>query len=181
MQDNTSDNNNNNTDEPMGATGEPQAEVVEVTPCGLLCACLTCLIGCACLPFVCCCAVTATGVDHAVNKAQGKRFDSVQNKWVIDDLVEEEKGLANIPDDDDDILKTSQEAADEAPSGEPMSSSSTTTTSALRREPRPLLPGTFSKCRRRRPECSRGLFLPRRDHRSPTCSGRCRIVFPGPC
>mmetsp|Transcript_13823 Transcript_13823/g.38884 ORF Transcript_13823/g.38884 Transcript_13823/m.38884 type:complete len:470 (-) Transcript_13823:156-1565(-) len=128
MQDNTSDNNNNNTDEPMGATGEPQAEVVEVTPCGLLCACLTCLIGCACLPFVCCCAVTATGVDHAVNKAQGKRFDSVQNKWVIDDLVEEEKGLANIPDDDDDILKTSQEAADEAPSGEPMSSSSTTTT-----------------------------------------------------
>lgn len=85
-------------------------EVVEVTPCGMLFGCCACLLGCACLPFLCCCAVTASATDTAVNRIQGKRYDGVQRKWVIDNLDEEEEGLAEIPEDDDDILKTAEES-----------------------------------------------------------------------
>ena len=97
------------------ATEESEAisdeEVVEVTPCGMLIGCFACLLGCACLPFLCCCMVTATATDTAVNRIQGKRYDTVQGKWVIDNLDEEEKGLAEIPEDDEDILKTSDDSA----------------------------------------------------------------------
>merc|ERR1711865_233553 len=54
-------------------------------------------------------AVTATATDSAVNRIQGKRWDATQSKWVIDNLTEEGKTLANIPDDDDDILKMAAE------------------------------------------------------------------------
>lgn len=93
-----------------GNPGEEVEEVPEVSLCGLLLGCCACLVGCACLPFLCCCAVTATATDVAVNKAQGKRYDGTQGKWVIDNLDEEEKGLAGIPEDDDDILKMSKES-----------------------------------------------------------------------
>lgn len=108
-------NNNTNTNTNDGPQPAMTAEEVVVTPCGLLLGCFTCLLGCMCLPFLCCCAVTATAADTAANRAQGKRFDNVQGKWVIDDLVEEEKTLNGIPDDDDDLIKLSQESGDEKP------------------------------------------------------------------
>ena len=99
------------------AQGEAQAqEDIVITPCGLLLGCCACLVGCACLPFLCCCAVTASAADQAVNRVQGKRWDATQGKWVIDNLTEEEKTLAEIPDDDDDIL---QLAAAEAAADKP--------------------------------------------------------------
>lgn len=55
--------------------------------------------------------MTATATDQAVNRIQGKRQDA-RGKWIIDDLEEEEKGLAGIPDDDEDILKISHESGD---------------------------------------------------------------------
>jgi len=106
---------NNNADTSANVNTPSQGEVEEeivITPCGLLLGCCACLVGCACLPFLCCCAVTATAADQAVNKMQGKRWDATQGKWVIDNLVEEEKTLADIPDDDDDILKMAAEEAD---------------------------------------------------------------------
>lgn len=108
-------NNAANTAPPQG--GNPASpgqgetvEVVELSLCGALLSCCACLIGCACLPFLCCCAVTATATDAAVHKMQGKRYDATQGKWVVDNLEEEEKGLVGVPEDDDDILKTSHEA-----------------------------------------------------------------------
>jgi hypothetical protein len=94
------------------ASGEEVDEGIEVSLCGLILGCCACLLGCACLPFLCCCAVTATASNTAVNRIQGKRYDSVQEKWVIDNLDEEEKGLVDIPEDDDDILKMSEDSSD---------------------------------------------------------------------
>jgi len=118
---------NNNADTNANVNTPSQNEVQEeivITPCGLLLGCCACLVGCACLPFLCCCAVTATAADQAVNKMQGKRWDATQGKWVIDNLVEEEKTLADIPDDDDDILKMASEEADTDTSGDNNASSS---------------------------------------------------------
>jgi hypothetical protein len=71
--------------------------------------CVGCLLACAlclvCCPLVCCCAAGHT----AAQKAQGKRYDSKQHKWVIDNLEEDAKALQGIPHDDDDILKLSKE------------------------------------------------------------------------
>jgi len=100
-----------------GTQGEVQEEIM-ITPCGLLFGCCACLLACVCLPFICCCAVTATATDQVVNKMQGKRWDATQRKWVIDNLTEEEKTLADIPEDDDDILKISHEEADTDKPGE---------------------------------------------------------------
>mmetsp|Transcript_18383 Transcript_18383/g.42408 ORF Transcript_18383/g.42408 Transcript_18383/m.42408 type:complete len:468 (+) Transcript_18383:168-1571(+) len=105
---------------------DPNVEVVEVTPCGMLVGFCACLLGCACLPFLCCCMVTATATDTAVNRIQGKRYDTIQGKWVLDNLDEEEKGLAEIPEDDEDILKTSQDSAHTDISEETSGVSSTT-------------------------------------------------------
>jgi len=44
-----------------------------------------------------------------VNKAQGKRWDRTQNKWIIDKLDEEAAEVDKLPKDDDDILKISKE------------------------------------------------------------------------
>jgi hypothetical protein len=44
-----------------------------------------------------------------VNKAQGKRWDGKQRKWVIDNLEGEGAALKGIPDDDDDILGLARE------------------------------------------------------------------------
>lgn len=105
------------------AQGEAQEDIV-ITPCGLLLGCCACLVGCVCLPFLCCCAVTASATDQAVNRMQGKRWDATQSKWVIDNLTEEEKALAEIPDDDDDILKmAAAEAAAGKPSGDNVNAS----------------------------------------------------------
>ena len=103
---------NDNT-QPTPPPGE-EVEMLEVTPCGLILGCLTCLVGCACLPFLCCCAATTMATDTAVNRMQGKRWDSVVGQWVIDNLEEEEKGLkeTEIPEDDSDILKAANESAD---------------------------------------------------------------------
>jgi hypothetical protein len=57
-------------------------------------------------PLICCCVAA----DQAVNRAQGKRWDAVQHKWVVDNLEDEEKTLQGIPSDDDDILKLNKEA-----------------------------------------------------------------------
>lgn len=102
---------NQNTNTAPTHTHDEGAEVVEVSPCGLILGCCACLVGCACLPFLCCCAVTATATDQAVNRMQGKRWDATQGKWIVDNLEEEEKGLGVIPKDDDDILKTAHESA----------------------------------------------------------------------
>jgi len=70
-----------------------------------LCGCALCLVAIpiACLGLCCCCAVGTA--DNVVNKAQGKRWNQVENKWVIDNLAEEETGVKDLPKDDDDILK----------------------------------------------------------------------------
>jgi hypothetical protein len=113
----TEDNNKTNMAAPQeenpasGNQGEEVEEELVLSLCGLLVGCCACLVGCACLPFLCCCAVTASAADTAVNRVQGKRFDATQGKWVIDNLDEEEKGLFEIPEDDDDILKMSDESA----------------------------------------------------------------------
>lgn len=44
-----------------------------------------------------------------MNKAQGKRWDRTQNKWIIDKLDEEAAEVDKLPKDDDDILKISKE------------------------------------------------------------------------
>mmetsp|Transcript_20238 Transcript_20238/g.50348 ORF Transcript_20238/g.50348 Transcript_20238/m.50348 type:complete len:458 (+) Transcript_20238:82-1455(+) len=106
--------NNNANAVPPHAHGEG-AEMRQGSPCGML---LCCLAACACLPFLCCCAVTAKATETVANKMQGKRYDTTQHKWVIDNLEEEEKGLAGIPEDDDDILKTADESADATTPGE---------------------------------------------------------------
>lgn len=102
-------NNGQNNDTNTAPHGSEVQEEIVLTPCGLLMGCAACILGCACLPFLCCCAVTATATDSAVNRIQGKRWDATQSKWVIDNLAEEGKTLANIPDDDDDILKMAAE------------------------------------------------------------------------
>lgn len=101
-------------------------EVMVMTPCGMIFGCFACLLACVCLPFICCCAVTVTATDQVVNKMQGKRWDRTQGIWVIDNLTEEEKTLADIPEDDDDILKMSHEEADTDKPGESSNVSSTT-------------------------------------------------------
>jgi len=55
----------------------------------------------------CCCSAGNT----AVNKAQGKRWDGKQRRWVVDNIEEEAASLRDIPDDDSDILKTPEEFA----------------------------------------------------------------------
>ena len=77
--------------------------------CERLCACACCLafLPLACLGMCCCCATSA--VDSGVNKAQGKRWDQTQQKWVIDKLDEEEKEVKKLPGDDEDILKVIKE------------------------------------------------------------------------
>lgn len=75
------------------------------TFCQRLCASLCCLafLPVACLGLCCCCFASAA--DNALHKAQGKRWDPTQKKWVVDRLEEEAEGVAKFPRDDDDILK----------------------------------------------------------------------------
>jgi len=83
-------------------TGEelrPPTFCEKLFACGL-CLCFTPVaLACAC----CCCA--ASTAESAVNKAQGKRWDVTQNKWVFDKLDEEGKEIEKLPKDDGDILK----------------------------------------------------------------------------
>mmetsp|Transcript_6587 Transcript_6587/g.9780 ORF Transcript_6587/g.9780 Transcript_6587/m.9780 type:complete len:472 (+) Transcript_6587:94-1509(+) len=103
-QDNPNTTNGNNEDErevkQMGAIGTCFATGIT---------CFACLIGCgiaaAILPLFCCCHATNT----IAQKAQGKRYDQVQRKWVVDNLEKEAAGLEKVPKDDDDILKLSKE------------------------------------------------------------------------
>ena len=88
-------------------TGEQQEEVVVINPCGCCIACLCCIL---LLPLACCCVAA----DQAVHRVQGKRWDAVQQKWVIDNLEAEEKTLQGVPSDDDDILKVAKADAEEA-------------------------------------------------------------------
>lgn len=79
------------------------------TLCGRICDCIFCL---ACIPVCClslCCCLGISAADNAVNKAQGKRWDRTQNKWIIDKLDEEAAEVDKLPKDDDDILKISKE------------------------------------------------------------------------
>uniref|UniRef100_A0A7S4K3P7 J domain-containing protein n=1 Tax=Odontella aurita TaxID=265563 RepID=A0A7S4K3P7_9STRA len=94
----------------------------EIPRGGLLSSCVGCLCCLMCTPLLICCCCCAAG-DAAANKVQGKRWDATVNKWVIDNLENEEKTLAGIPADDDDILKVSKEEAakeeaEEKPAGE---------------------------------------------------------------
>ena len=61
----------------------------------------------ACLSLCCCLGVSAA--DNAVNKAQGKRWDRTQNKWIVDKLDDEAEEISKLPKDDDDILKQSKD------------------------------------------------------------------------
>jgi hypothetical protein len=81
---------------------EQQQEELVLNPCGCCVACLCCLVMC---PLVCCCFAA----NQAVNRVQGKRWDAVQNKWVIDNLQEEEKTLEGTPSDDNDILEINRD------------------------------------------------------------------------
>ena len=97
---------------PLGDEQRPR------TLCGALCDCLFCL---ACIPVCCvslCCCLGISAADNAVNKAQGKRWDGTQNKWVIDRLDEEAAEVEKLPRDDDDILKTAKEEDEEKAAGE---------------------------------------------------------------
>ena len=111
------DDNNNEEEE------EEEEDALEPTLCGLCLACLCCLI---CTPFLICCCCCA-GADAAVNKAQGKRWDGVQQRWVLDNLEKEVATLQGIPDDDDDILKH-EEGEDEAGATATTTETTTTTT-----------------------------------------------------
>lgn len=55
---------------------------------------------------LCCCC---SGAHTATQKAQGKRWNAVTHKWVIDNLEEDEATLKDINIEDDDILKVSEE------------------------------------------------------------------------
>ena len=102
---------------------QQQAEeeaVPEPTLCGVCVGCLACLclipIACCGLVVSCaalCCCLGVSAADNAVNKAQGKRWDGIQHKWVVDKLNEEEIEIQKFPTDDDDILKTSEDENDE--------------------------------------------------------------------
>lgn len=77
--------------------------------CESLLGCLCCLV---CVPTACaaglltmCCCIGANATSTAIHKAQGKRWDGTQGKWVIDRLDEEAEEVAKLPKDDDDILK----------------------------------------------------------------------------
>jgi len=76
---------------------------------GTIFACACCLV---CTPFLVLCCCGAVG-NTAVKKAQGKRYDSKQGKWVVDDLEKDEATLKGLPANDDDILNM-DEAADDA-------------------------------------------------------------------
>uniref|UniRef100_A0A7S1ZAG6 J domain-containing protein n=1 Tax=Trieres chinensis TaxID=1514140 RepID=A0A7S1ZAG6_TRICV len=81
----------------------------------LLALCLNtifCLTLCPIFCVGCCCACCLSATNSAVQKAQGKRYDSKQHRWIIDNLSEEAKVLEGVPDDDDDILKIANEAED---------------------------------------------------------------------
>ena len=92
------------------AAAEEEEDLPPGTLLGCLCTILTCLcitpIAVACGLCCCCCAVT----DTAVAKAQGKRWDAVQGKWVIDNLEHEQEEL---PADDSDILNMGAAAPEE--------------------------------------------------------------------
>lgn len=74
-----------------------------------LCGCAICLVALplACLGLCCCCALGTA--DNVVNKAQGKRWNQVEQKWVIDNLTEEETGVKGLPKDDEDILEIKED------------------------------------------------------------------------
>jgi hypothetical protein len=99
-------NENRNENQSPGEEEEVGACGLCICCCGLLAGCIACI---ACIPVLCCCAAT----DTAINKAQGKRWDSVQKKWVIDNIAEEAKTLENLPSDDSDILKAKQDTSDD--------------------------------------------------------------------
>lgn len=86
-----------------------EEQLRQPTLCENLCGCAICLVAIplACLGLCCCCAIGAG--DAAVNKAQGKRWNQVESKWVIDNLAEEETDLKGLPKDDEDILKVKEE------------------------------------------------------------------------
>ena len=88
---------------------EGEQQLRPPTLCEQLCSCVICL---ACLPVAClglCCCCAASTADNVINKAQGKRYDATQHKWVIDKLDAEEAEVEKLPKDDDDILKAFKE------------------------------------------------------------------------
>ncbi|KAL7521702.1 hypothetical protein ACHAWX_006380 [Stephanocyclus meneghinianus] len=104
------------TADPAEPLLDPQTgqEIRPPTLCEKLCTCCIFLIftPLACLGMCCCCA--ASTAESAVNKAQGKRWDATQNKWVVDKLVEEGKEVGQFSMDDDDILKVVKEEGTES-------------------------------------------------------------------
>ena len=112
------------------AGGSSEAEELPPPPtlCGCLCACLMCLVITPCLVLCCCCAAG----DHAVNRAQGKRWDAVQRRWVIDNLEDEAKALEQVPKDDDDILKKVEAEAEKEVEAEKTAASASTTTKTVK-------------------------------------------------
>jgi hypothetical protein len=96
---------NTNTNTDTDNDNQQQVEEVHINICGLCLGCCCCL---ALIPILCCCAVTNAGVT-AVNRAQGKRYDAKQGRWVIDNLEEDEQVIKSAPEDDDDILNLAKD------------------------------------------------------------------------
>lgn len=103
----TPDDTEVNANEQEGEDEEPEVNLC-LGLCGLCVGCCVCL---ACLPFLCCCAATNEAV-NLTQKAQGKRWDATQRRWVIDNLEEEQKTLLDVPVDDEDILKAEDSFSD---------------------------------------------------------------------
>jgi curved DNA-binding protein CbpA len=98
------------SEKPSEKPNEEEQMQVQMGPIGL---CIGCVLACAlclvCCPIICCCAAGHT----AAQKAQGKRYDAKQHKWVIDNLEDDAKAMQGIPEDDDDILKLAKETQEQ--------------------------------------------------------------------
>ena len=96
------------------AEGEEQPKP---TFCQNLCGCAFCLLAIplACLGMCCCCALGTA--DNVVKTAQGKRWNQVEQKWVIDNLDEDEADITGVPKDDEDILKVKEDEPAEEQAG----------------------------------------------------------------
>lgn len=89
------------TDNKNAQAGEDDAP----RPPGIIAMCIACCCCVALCPVLCLGSCAYSAADAAVNKAQGKRWDAKQHKYVHDNIDEESKTLQGIPDNDSDIIK----------------------------------------------------------------------------
>lgn len=92
--------------------GEPS---VRVSKLDALFACCCCVLCTPLLALCCCCSIGGALGSTAINKAQGRRWDSKQKGWVDDNLVNEKEILDLAPNDDEDILRSTMADEDTHP------------------------------------------------------------------